>query len=342
MKEYSKRLCQKILFYAVMVNSPLMLRGQSVPTRHVLTRPVIEGSWWQIAGNPDLGRYTSEKQQPVDFGIWQAADGTWQLWSCIRNTRCGGHTRLFYHWEGKDLTDKDWEPRGIAMEADTTVGEAAGGLQAPFVFRTRDTFYMVYGDWNNICLASSADGKKFTRVLNAKGRSDLFSGPYGNTRDPMVMYDSGLYYCYYTGHTAPDGTVTENGKAVHKTYKSADFCRVSADLKHWSAPVMVAAGGAADQKTDWFGGGAECPFVVKKDGAYYLFRNQVYGKNNLNTQYASEDPRNFGIGNDSSGIGTLPVAAPEIVFSGGAYYIVALNPSLDGIRVAKLKWEPVE
>ncbi|MBX7257615.1 MAG: hypothetical protein K1Y02_14740, partial [Candidatus Hydrogenedentes bacterium] len=43
--------------------------------------PVIDGEFWQIAGNPDLGKYTTPKQQPVDFAIWQAADGTWQLWS---------------------------------------------------------------------------------------------------------------------------------------------------------------------------------------------------------------------------------------------------------------------
>ena len=62
--------------------------------------PVIEGNWWQIAGNPDLGKFTSPEQQPVDFGIWEAADGTWQIWSCIRKTNEVGHTRLFHRWEG--------------------------------------------------------------------------------------------------------------------------------------------------------------------------------------------------------------------------------------------------
>ena len=39
-------------------------------------RPQIDGDWWSVAGNPDLGKYTSDRQEPVDFGIWQAADGT--------------------------------------------------------------------------------------------------------------------------------------------------------------------------------------------------------------------------------------------------------------------------
>lgn len=340
-RKVQRTVYQAFLFSLLMANY-VIAPGRQQASAHSLNRPVIAGPWWEIATNPNLGKYTSEKQQPVDFGIWQAADGTWQLWSCIRNTRCGGHTRLFYHCEAKHITDQNWEPKGIAMEADTTLGEAAGGLQAPFVFREKNIFYMVYGDWHNIWLASSTDGKKFTRVLNEQGRPALFTGPYNNTRDPMVIYDKGVYYCYYTGHTAADGTIVETGKTVRKAYKSAVFCRTSTDLKHWSQALMVAAGGTADHNTNWFGGGAECPFVVKKDGGYYLFRNQVYGKNSLNTQYFSTDPLNFGIGSDSCKISALPVAAPEIIAADGGYYIVALNPTLDGIRMAKFKWAPVE
>ena len=289
--------------------------------------PTIDGPWWQVAGDPDLGPYTSPKQQPVDFAIWQAADGTWQIWSCIRHTKCGGHTRLFYRWEGGKLTDEDWKPMGIAMEADLSLGEAKGGLQAPHVFRHEGVFYMVYGDWNRICLAKSADGKTFTRVLNADGQPDLFSGPYPQTRDPMVLKAGELFYCYYMGH--------KKG-AEHE---SAVFCRTSRDLKTWSEPRIVSAGGVAATQCNWYGGDAECPFVVQKDGLFYLFRNQLYGKPSLNTQYASPDPLNFGVGNDDFRIGTLPVAAPEIVLHEGQYYIAALEPSLKGIRVARLKWE---
>ncbi len=93
--------------------------------------PRIEGPWWTVAGNPDLGELNSPKQQVVDFAVWQAADGTWQLWACIRQTKCAGKTRLFYRWEGKRLTDPDWTPGGIALQADPKYGETAGGLQAP-------------------------------------------------------------------------------------------------------------------------------------------------------------------------------------------------------------------
>ncbi|MHC4401618.1 MAG: glycoside hydrolase family protein [Planctomycetota bacterium] len=291
-----------------------------------LAVPQVVGDWWPVAGNPDLGPYTSEKQQPVDFGIWQADDGTWQIWSCIRHTKCGGHTRLFYRWEGKRLTDPDWKPMGIAMEADTSLGEAEGGLQAPHVFKEGEAYFMVYGDWHRICLAKSNDGKTFKRVLNDRGEPDLFSGPYDTARDAMMLKVENLFYCYYMGH--------ERGAE----YESAIFCRTSNDLREWSEPVVVSAGGVAATQCNWYGGDAECPFVVHKDGRFYLFRNQLYGVPSLNTQYASANPLNFGVGHDRFRIGTLPVAAPEILHHEGQWYIAALNPGLDGIRVARLRW----
>jgi hypothetical protein len=286
--------------------------------------PQIDGPFWQIAGNPDLGVLNGPNQEPVDFSIWQAADGTWQLWSCIRGTACGGATRLFHRWEGTRLTDRNWLPMGVAMQANPLLGEVPGGLQAPHVFRANGLWYMVYGDWQRICLASSTDGKVFQRVLGANGQPDLFTGPFLNTRDPMMLRLGGFNVCYSMGSLP--GAV----------YQSAIFCRTSADLAHWSEPMMVSAGGAASVPNTPFD--AECPFVLERAGWFYLFRNQFYGPLALNTQYASRNPMCFGVGDDRYRIGTLPVAAPEIVLHQGQYYIAALMPNLDGIRVARLRW----
>ncbi len=305
-------------------------------------KPVLKENWWQIADNPDLGKYSTSEQQPVDFGIWQAADGSWQLWSCIRHTKAGKNTRLFYRWEGQKLTDPHWKPMGIAMEADTTLGEHSGGLQAPYVFKEGNTYYMYYGGWAQICLATSEDGKNFTRVINENGGTELFSGPFINSRDAMVVRENGLYFCYYTGHTLKDGTIQFNDQAVKQQYLAAIFCRTSADRLHWSAPVMVSAGGSPENQDRWYGGDAECPFVIKKDGYYYLFRNIRYGTTSLNYQYASENPLDFGVGHDNYMVGSLQVAAPEIIRHQGKYYIAFLNPELDGIRIAELDWKPVE
>jgi hypothetical protein len=291
-------------------------RGADVPRR-----PRIVGDWWQVAGNPDLGELTNPKQQPVDFAIWQAADGTWQLWSCIRSTKESGMTRLFYRWEGAKLTDKNWKPMGIAMRADPKTGEVKGGLQAPFVFRAEGRFEMYYGGWNSICSASSADGKVFERRLNTEGKATLFGADTGNTRDPMVIRIGDLWHCYYTKHPQNKGAV---------------YCRTSLDLRKWREERIVAKGGQAGDGPY----SAECPFVVElTPGQFYLFRNQIYGKNAKCSVYFSRDPLDFGVDHDEGHfVCTLPIAAPEIIKQEGKHYVAALLPSLKGIQIAQLDW----
>ena len=205
--------------------------------------PKVDGNFWQIAGEPDLGQYTSPRQQPVDFAIWQAADGTWQLWSCIRATKVPGKTRLFYRWQANKLTDSNWTPMGIAMMADPNFGETAGGLQAPYVFKVGSDYYMVYGTWGHIALAKSKDGKTFARQLMPGGTSGMFTEGVGaNTRDPMVLKIHGLYYIYYTAAPGRHG---------------ADYVRTSKNLIHWSSSTRVAYGGSSGNGP----GSAECPFV---------------------------------------------------------------------------------
>jgi hypothetical protein len=284
--------------------------------------PQIDGPWWTIAGDPDLGDLTSPNQQPVDFAIWQAADGSYQLWSCIRNTKCGGNTRLFYRWESKHLTDSNWKPKGIAMQADPNFGETPGGLQAPHVVRVGDLYHMLYGDWVNICLATSGDGKNFTRQLSDKGLAGMFSeGSAANTRDPMVIRIGNLWHCYYTAYPGRKGAL---------------FCRTSRDLRNWSKSKVVAFGGQAGTNPY----SAECPHVVHHAGYYYLFRTQRYGREAQTSVYRSKDPMDFGVEDDKYFVGTLPVAAPEILLHKDRYYIASLFPSLKGIRIARLKWAP--
>jgi hypothetical protein len=283
--------------------------------------PRVDGEGWTVAGDPDLGALTDPRQQPVDFALWPAADGTWQLWSCIRGTKCGGKTRLFHRWEGKALTAPDWTPLGVAMQADPALGETPGGLQAPYVFKADGLYHLFYGDWENICRATSPDGKRFTRVLGPDGKAALFREAAGaNTRDPMVLRVGDRWHCFTTAHP-------ENRGAV--------YSRVSSDLATWTEPRIVARGGQA-------GSGpysAECPFVVFRKGYYYLFRTQRYGRDAQTTVHRSKDPRDFGVDDDRGRVCTLPIAAPEIVTEEGKDYVAFLLPSLKGIRIAPLAWD---
>lgn len=297
--------------------------------------PFIVGQPWTIAGDPDLGEFTTPEQQPVDFGVWQASDESWQLWSCIRGTKCGGNTRLFHRWEGQHLEDTDWKPMGIAMQADPALGETPGGLQAPFVFIYREPLYigyfrmaadklhwiMTYGDWENICVARSDFGKTFTRWVTDNGKAGMFSeGPGNSTRDPMLLRIGKTWYCYYTAHPHRIGAV---------------YCRTSKDLRVWSESKIVARGG----RTGSGHVSAECPFVVYRQGFYYLFRTQHYGQNALTSVYRSKDPLDFGVDDDRFFIAELPIAAPEIVVDGENEYIAYLRADLKGIQIARLEWK---
>jgi hypothetical protein len=284
--------------------------------------PTIDSTPWQIAGEPDLGALNAPGQQPVDFAIWQAADGTWQLWSCIRFTKEPGNTRVFYAWEGRNLTDSNWTPKGIVMHADPTYGETPGGLQAPYVFLVGSTYHMVYGDWQHIDHQTSMDGKTFTRVVQPGGSAAMFSEGLDNgTRDPMVLPIGGTYYAYYTANPAGLG---------------GDYVRTSPDLAAWSDSTKIAYGGEAGTG----GSSAECPFVVYIEGAYYLFRTQHYGVPPETRVYRSLDPHDFGVNDDSHLVEILPVAAPEIHEYKGQWYIAWLLDGLQGIQIAKLAWNP--
>src|SRR5207244_899179 len=155
------------------------LATDSAPPGGSPAQPRLVGDWWQIAGQPYLGPLNAPNQQPVDFAAWEADDGSWQLWSCIRGTREPGHTRLFYRWEAASLTNRNWSPIGIAMQAQPGAGETPGGLQAPYVFRDGARFVLFYGSWDHICSAQSSDGKSFERRLDAEGKATLFGEESG-------------------------------------------------------------------------------------------------------------------------------------------------------------------
>lgn len=291
--------------------------------------PEIDGEWTTIATKPQLGALATSHMQPVDFAIWQAADGTWQIWSCIRYTKEEGNTRVFHRWEGKSLEDPKWEAKGVSFRADTSLGEAAGGMQAPYVIKENGTYYMFYGDWNRICLAQSTDGKTFERVLR-EGSPALFGNSNEtNTRDAMVIRKDSLWYCYYTAHPNSVGKV---------------YVRTSDDMIKWSNSSIVATGGYMGNTF----ANSECPFVVQHENGWnYLFRTQEYGYKSpatpgghmpLTTVYVSDDLKTFGKNDDSHLATVLNVAAPEIFQHEGQWYIAALTEELDGIRLANLKW----
>jgi hypothetical protein len=295
--------------------------------------PRISGDFWHIGSAPDLGELgDAEAQEVVDHAIFPSADGRWHLWACVRGTRIG---RLLYHWEGETLEQPRWQPRRIAMRAEACYGESINDwaaeewIQAPHVIEVDGRYLMFYGGHNTelgecqVCLATSADGREFTRTQDAQGYSRVFVGP-GEARDPMVLRVGEVYHCYYSG----------NDRGRRKPGKV--YCRTSADLTHWSAPREVSWGGHASGSGPW---SAECPFVVYREGYYYLFRTSEYRSPARTHVYRSPDPWDFGCGSDEKWVTTLRVAAPEIVAVGGQDYISTVEDLQGGVQLAKLIWE---
>lgn len=305
------------------LSAPLFAQGPNEP------QPRIAGDWVQIAGEPDLGRLASPKQEAVDFAIWEALDNTWQAWSCIRNTAEAGATRLFHRWQGKSPVEPGWEAMGVAMRADPSFGERLGSLQAPFVIKLDGRYQMFYTSGGRAFVAWSEDGKTFSRHQTEPGRFGVFdrftTGEEkvigGGGRDIMLLRDNNRWIAYYTANPDDIGRV---------------YARTSPDLKNWDAARIVAWGGEAG--TNFYS--AECPWVYRLPGTpwYFLFRTQLYKNTPMTRVYRSRDPFDFGLDHDRMLVDRMPVAAPELFEYRGRMHMACLMPDLKGLRTAPLEF----
>jgi len=283
-------------------------------------KPVIDDTWWQICEMPDLKELNGDdpdKQHIVDHGFIQAANNKWQLWACIRGTAIG---RLLYRWEGDNLEEGSWEPKGIAARADSSFGEKIypqESIQAPYFLKLDDGYYCFYNS-NGARLMKSENGTNFER-FRIKDNNNLLYQESG--RDVMVMKEEDLFYSYSTV-----STVARDGWRY-----GFIILRTSEDLKKWSDYTIVCSGGMA-------GNGpvsAESPFVIKLDGYYYLFRaSSISGKTYV---YRSDTPYQFCVNDDSKLIEILSIKAPEIIKVEKSYYISDLA-DFKGIKLARLHW----
>ncbi len=320
-------------------------------------RPVIASDWIIIGPNPDMkniGIPFQERQEAVDHHVFCGPDKKWHLWSCLRN--CSGmNRRILYHWEGESLQQEQWTCTDEILLGDTQYGECLGGaegtqdtqIQSPFVVEQDGTWYMLYGGLTvsaedseqtgdallatrgtcQMCLMTSPDGRSWTRHLNDKGQSRIFTGP-GNVRDPSLIKIDGLWYCYYAGYH--DGDPLNCGI----------YLRTSQDLMNWSDWEIV----NYDEHFHHHAYMAESPTVIEHEGLYYLFRTENYQSARSHV-YCSDDPRNFGIDDgrkvdmNEYYVGRIPVAAPELITDHNGDLYVSSNHDLSGgVRLARIAW----
>lgn len=327
-------------------------------TQPLKLRPRIDGPWWVIAPKPSLDDrlpllstdYPSagerERNQPNDHHLFQAADGSWQLWACVRRTPVG---RLLVNWEADSLDASPWRLSGRVIRADRDAGESMVEwhgeefLQSPYVVHENGRYFLFYGGYDTgrdsdgeptddydrvekqICLMTSSDGHRWERHCDARGRSRVCAGP-GAARDECIVRFGDIWYMYYTGHHDRNRN------------QGAIYVRTSEDLIHWSH-WRIAEQNTADERPFI----PESPVVVQRGGAYYLFR--THGPRHGTYVFRSDDPLDFGCGcateRSPHYVCHLPIIAPEIVTdAGGAEYITRIDDAVHGyrIRMARLTW----
>lgn len=316
-----------IMSFCLMLAVGTSAAGQT--TNKIPRKPLIDGSWWQVAHNPELPEIGSKAGQVVDHCFFKAANGKWQLWTQIRGTTIG---RLFYRWEGgTDFEQADWTPKGICWRASREHGESNKPgeefIHAPHVFIENDKYWLYYGGGHSsdpahcqMNVATSTDGIHFTRHRSSDGSSQLFTGP-GWARDPMVIKLGAEYFLYYCGD--------ERGAGVISLRRSTQPIGAP-----WSDYEVVSQGGVLGTGKE----AQQCPFVVYLDGYYYLFK--MAGSSEYRTVvYRSENPRFFGT-DDQQLVAVLKSSASEIIRIKDQFYISSLIPGHKGVRVARLNWDP--
>ncbi|MEU5032189.1 hypothetical protein [Streptomyces milbemycinicus] len=106
--------------------------------------------------------------------------------------------------------------------------------------------------------------------------------------------------------------------------------RRSDDLLHWSEPEVV----FTDASTDTTVSVTESPFVVERDGWYYLFIGPRGGYEGTDV-LASRDPFHFDLDGYA---GHVPGHAVEVVADGGNWYVSAAGWFRQGLYMAPLHW----
>ncbi|MEU9856230.1 family 43 glycosylhydrolase [Streptomyces sp. NPDC047974] len=188
-------------------------------------------------------------------------------------------------------------------------------LWAPHVVEAGGRYRMFYAAGGQggaaINLATSTDLSTWTREPSGP----LFRGLAA--RDPMVLRVGDAWVVYYTELSGPGG-------------RHVVAYRRSGDLVHWSAPGTA----FADASTDATVSVTESPYVVERDGWYYLFIGPRGGYEGTDV-LASRDPFRFDL---AGWAGHVPGHAVEAVADGDAWYVTAAGWFRQGVYVAPLEW----
>jgi hypothetical protein len=213
-----------------------------------------------------------------------------------------------------------WTKQPFALTADQAAGESH--IWAPHAVYADGVYYLFYAAGTadhaayRMHLATSTDLVHWTR----SPANPLFTDGF-DARDPMVTRVGDQWVMYYTSNSTPTGG---NHQVAYRT---------STDLQHWSGKQVAFEHPAAGT----FGGPTESPFVLERDGWWYLFVCCEPGYRDGRV-YRSRDPYRFSVRDLA---GRLDAHAAEVVTEpDGTTWLTGAGWGQGGLSLAPLTFTP--
>jgi beta-fructofuranosidase len=254
-----------------------------------------------------------------DHTFIRAEDGQWHLFGITHREPANAQQEKFLaHATAPDLMGM-WTKQAPVLQADEKQNETVAW--APYVLRHEGIYWMYYcaGGRDHtryrIHLATSADLWSWKR----HSANPMVADGY-DARDPMVLSYEDQWLLYYCATSTPAGG--------NHTVKVA----TSLDLSHWANLREV----FRDAEAGTYGGPTESPFVVARNGKYYLFVCTNHGYN-VTAVYASETPFHWDSANP---VGKFPAHAAEVIHTpDGKWFVSRAGWGQGGVYLAELTWE---
>jgi hypothetical protein len=244
-------------------------------------------------------------------------NGLWHLFGITHEEPANPlDERFLAHATAPDLFGP-WTAHPPLMHADPAAGETL--VWAPHVIRAD-------GLWRMFYCAGGADNAEY-RIHGAVS-ADLWTWTRGaenplvvdgfDARDPMVLRVGDAWLMYFTATSSPQGG--------HHVVKAAR----SEDLVSWTPLGEV----YRDPATGSWGGPTESPFVVQRDGRWFLFvcTNRDYVETAV---YESDTPTRW---SPDSRVATFPAHAAEVVSRDGEWFVSHCGWGQGGVYLAQLEW----
>jgi arabinan endo-1,5-alpha-L-arabinosidase len=271
---------------------------------------------FQRTYDPSAG--LKEKWYINDHTFIQAKDGVWHLFGITHPEPASPQQEHFFAHATAAHLFGPWTKQLPILPVDSRQNETV--VWAPYVLEHGGFYWMYYCGGGSdhtkykIQLATSTDLWTWQRSAE---NPMIVDGV--DARDPMVLRVDDQWVMYYTATSGVQG-------GYHTV-----FSVTSKDLLHWSNKREV----FRSHSVGTIGGDTESPFVVSRNGKYYLFicTNVNYSQTAV---YESDSPFHWDLEHK---VDTYPAHASEIIHApDGKWYASRAGWGQGGVYLAQLVW----